>query len=465
MGAVMDELFREAEPVLPIRGVHLDLKGDPPTEGRLLELLEVFAACRYNALLVEWEDSFPWTVDERFRSETVYSPEFVEQFHEQAERLGLDVVPLVQCLGHMETPLSVPGYEHLREVPHQAGSLNPLAPGAGDLVEKMVEDVLAAMPTPTYFHLGGDESWTFGTHPDTAAFIEESGKGELYLHHVEPILDMLNERGIRPILWHDMMREWDAESLQRLAGKADLCVWGYHGHPDTTDRHYSSRIIERFRDHGVPLWGGTAYKGASGHNVDLTDFDKHTANATSWAEVAQRYDMKGVFATGWSRYSTPAPQCTTIEAALDSLVNVAVILHDGRAPDGAADACRDALDPLGQRERFDAVRAAMKQLTTARRNGWLAVQHLREQITTATLDPRRRDGTPLMTRLRNLSQAVASAERAADDARDALAGAIEPIWTERYLAERIDPLCEELGLLAARVRALAPDAYDAELND
>src|SRR5688572_13684586 len=106
-------LFRRTEPLIPLRGIHLDLKGCPPTPQRLLELLKVIAAAGYNLLLVEWEDQFPWTVDARFRSETAYTTEQVRQFHETARGLGLEVVPLVQCLGHMETPLSLPEYAAL----------------------------------------------------------------------------------------------------------------------------------------------------------------------------------------------------------------------------------------------------------------------------------------------------------------------------------------------------------------
>src|SRR5690606_39634017 len=56
--------------------------------------------------------------------------------------LKLELIPLVQCLGHMETPLSLPDYKHLRELPHDSYVLNPLAAGARELVQKMVDDVV-----------------------------------------------------------------------------------------------------------------------------------------------------------------------------------------------------------------------------------------------------------------------------------------------------------------------------------
>ena len=458
------ELFRARQPAVAIRGVHLDLKGTPPTADRLVRLLEVFAAARYNAVLVEWVDTFPWSVDERFRCETAYTPGEVERFHAAAEKLGIEVIPLVQCLGHMETPLSVPGYERLREVAHHAGVLNPLAEGARELIEKMVDDVLAATPKLRWFHLGGDEAWSFGTHPDTKAYVEKHGRGALYLHHVEPMLDRLNACGVRPILWHDMMRDWDGPSLKRLAEKADLCVWGYRGHPDTTAGHFNTRFIQRFSKHGLGLWGGTAYKGASGADADLTDLDIHRENALAWVEVAGRFGFAGVFATAWSRYSTHNVHCEMIEASLDSLLHVGVILHDGRPPAGGVDACRAALAEIGEKERFDACRAAMEKLSAARQAGWSQVRMLRQQVVMAELDGRRRSGGGPVTGLSRLKRCLAEAEAAAEQARPALAGLVEQVWIDRYLAERLQPLREEIDALAPRVRQLDPAGCAAALD-
>jgi len=461
----IETMFSTQQPVTKIRAIHLDLKGVPPTPQRLVSLLEVFAAARYNAVLVEWEDAFAWQMDERFCSETAYSFEEIDNFHSAAEKLGIQIIPLVQCLGHMETPLSVPGYEHLREVPHQSDVLNPLADGARRLVEAMVDEVIARTPNLQYFHLGGDEAWTFGTHPDTKAYIDKHGKGALYLHHVEPILDKLNQRGIRPLLWHDMMIDWPGESLRKLSQKADLVVWGYGEHPDQTKHHYSSKVIERLKQHGVMLWGATAYKGADGHNVDLPDVQNRQANALAWAEVAKRYGFAGLIATAWSRYSTHNLQTEPIDAALDSLLNVGVILHGGQAPDGGIDACIGGLEEIGEGRRFRACRDALAKLAEARHWGWQAVRRLREQIVTAARDQRRRGSAIVINGKQQLEKSVNAAQEAAAELHTALAGLVEPVWIERYLAERIEPLRDELEALSGQVRQLEPTAWEATAGE
>jgi len=458
----LDKLFRKDKPVVLKRGVHMYLAGLPPTADRFVQLLKLFAAARYNVVVIEWNDSFPWTVDKRFRSPTAYTPEDIRRFQDTAAALGMELIPQVQCLGHMETPLSVPGYEHLREVSNTSSGLNPLDPKARELVQGMVDDVLKLMPGVKHFHLGGDEAWTLGQNPDTRAYVKEHGKGALYLQHVEPILGHLNARHIRPILWHDMMIDWDSKQLRSLAAKCDLMVWGYDGNPETTKGNYNTKYIQRFHDHGIVEWGATAYKGCEGetrerHTSDRPVLAARVENAKAWAEVAQRQGLAGVVATGWSRWSVDTLQCVPIDAALDSLVAVGVILHDGELPAGGVQACVDALDELGEKQRFEACRKAMERLTDVRREGWLKVQWVREQLALCKLDPRRtsaRNRVQGLKGLQHLTWIVQKSQRVGDEVRRSLDGLVAPVWIEEYVSTRLSPLQDELSALTAQAEAL-----------
>jgi hexosaminidase len=447
--------------------VHLDLKGVPPTVERLEGLMPVFRAAGYNAILVEWEDMFPWS-DRRYRCETAFGHDHLNRFYQAAGKHGLEIIPLVQCLGHMETFLGVEGNERLREVPHKSDCLNPLAPGARELVEKLVAEVLAHSPAGLrYFHLGGDEAWTFGTHPDTKAYIEKhegGGKGALYMQHVEPLLQMLNGRGVRPILWHDMMIHWEDAALDGLAKQADLCVWGYSGTHATTRQHWALEHIERFKKHGVTMWGATAYKGAESPDEDLPDPAARQLNCQSWADAAEKFGMVGLVATAWSRYSVDRMQDSPIDAALDVMVLCGRILRDGKAPAGGLAECIEVLDGVGEKGRFEACYAAMKQLAEARRWFWRDVPWLREMIVTATQDVRRRGSGNLVKQLRSMMQGLGKAREAEAAARKAFAGLAPALWIERYLAERIRPMEEELFSLSPRVAALDPAGYEAEVR-
>jgi hypothetical protein len=434
----VDSLFAADAPAVGLRVVHLDLKGVPPTFEHLLELLEVFAHCRYNAVLVEWEDMFPWTVDERFRCATAYTPDQVRRFNEEADRLGLEVIPLVQCLGHLEWILRTPGLEHLRETPEGPDVIHPLAEGAGERIAALVEDVLSLTADARRFHLGGDEAWSFGAHPDSKAFIAEHGKGALYLKHIEPLLDRLDARGIRPLLWHDMMVDWDSEDLHRLAARADLVAWGYCGHPDEIEGHWKTDNVLRLADHGFSLWGGCAYKGADGQSADLPDPAVRERNALGWMDLHERVGFVGVVATAWSRYSGHRLQNEPIDGALDSLLDIGVVLHDAHPPvAGGIDACRAALAGLGIGGTFRACRDALQALTDARRFAWQVVMEIHEQLHLARLDPARADTAAHNGHHHRFGEARAKLDEADHAVRGALAGLVPDVWIEEYLATRI----------------------------
>jgi len=119
-------------------------------------------------------------------------------------------------------------------------------------------------------------------------------------------------------------------------------------------------------------------------------------------------------------------QCVPIDGDLDSLIHVAVILHDGQAPDGCTAACK----------------AAMEHLTDVRRRGWQMVQFARQQLTLTRIDPRRnstrnpRMGLKVVGKLESI---VKQSGRIAAEVKRCFEDLVAPIWNEEYLATRVIP--------------------------
>ncbi len=426
--------------------VHLDLKGLPPTDDRLITLLDVFKHAGYNTVLVEWEDAFPWTVDKRLRSPTAYSKDTVSRFVDRSDQLGLKLIPLVQCLGHMETPLNLPEYAHLREVPDSCSDLNPLANGARQLIQAMVDDVLTLMPGVKHFHLGGDESWAFATHPDTRAYAEQHGKDRLYLQHVEPLLDNLNAQDIRPLLWHDMMIQWDDAALKAMGAKADIVVWGYEGHPDEADHHFNTRYIHHFHRLGVPLWAAGAFKGADtdrGMSSDFPNPKERLRNARAWMELDQRFNFSGLISTGWSRWATHSVQTEPIDGALDTLIQVGQTFQGG----GSNDTPDKLLIKMGEHERWKRCSEALRLLASARQKAWSNLQILRENDAIDNLRPKRCGSRIRTITLDWIDNSFSQLQAASNDVRASLQGLVADCWIDEYLHTRVQPLRDELDTI------------------
>lgn len=452
-----------------IRCFHLDLKGLPPTAKRLLVLLDLIHAAKYNAILVEWEDMFPWTVDERFRSETAYSIADVKRFAAKAKHLGIELIALVQCLGHMEMVLRHKKYAHMQEVAGQNDVMNPLAPGAAALIRDMVYDVLSVIPEVRYFHLGGDEAWTFGTHKDTRVYIKKHGASGLYIDYLRPLLTELNDRGIRPILWHDMMVDWNASALTELGTLADLCVWGYREYDRTKEPWLhplrkgdepnpwpimaggggpiSARLLRHFQAHGITLWGTSAFK-AMEHRHDVKE---RMENCLLWAKIAANTKIAGVVATGWSRNNSNELQRTPIDSNLDLLVYAGLVMAGERTV--ADSRIKNVLTRCGEWERFSVSCEALRRMEHMRSESWKKLQMLCEYAAEAKIDPARRENVVAEKNRGYLDSQIQSMKHYAALFAKASRGSMYPVWVKRYTDARIDPIIAQRMRMGKRTGA------------
>lgn len=443
-------MFVRQKPVLSKRGVHIDLKGLPPTMERLERLVELFSAMKLNTVVVEWEDMFPWRFDRRLRGQGHYSAQAVSRFHEKCADMGLEVIPLVQTLGHMENLLQINDYAHLRELPDQTDCLHPLAPESFEIVRSLVEEVIDRSPGIKHFHLGGDEAWHLGGHPASQRFVKAHGMSALYMYHMEPLLAWINSRGIRPILWHDMMVKWGDEDLTRIGQLADLMVWGYRGTPKQNLHHHRSEVLDRFHRDGIPIWGAASYKGSDGTQADLPDTHARIENSIGWAEASGEYDLKGVIATGWSRYWNPHIQVEPIDGALPVLVQVAAVLHDGELPADSHDQAVVMLRGLDEWGVIEPLREALNGLQQACGRAWSFLRQIEEFLAGLTVDPTRVEGGSGQKLFKVTREALEKATSYAKQIPALLDGLVMEPWASRYPEPRIQAIRNALKTLEMR---------------
>ncbi len=323
------------------RGVHLDLKGAPLPIDALIDEIEQMARWGINLLLVEYEDTFPYAFDMVVRARTAYTPDQIQRLVRTCKDLGVELVPLVQTFGHMEFVLKHPRYADLAQTAGAVSSIDPTLPESRDLVLKMVDELLAAHPEIRWLHLGGDEVWDLGEGERSKARAAEIGKDKLYLEHMMPIIEHVVQKGVRPILWDDMMRPWPAELLAELAPKVDLMPWSYGEDPIG---RIGQDVLDRFAGAGLRLWAGAAFKGADGLSIDLPNDRVRMRNLEAWARYAAEHDWQGMVATGWSRYNGMATYCELWQAAPMALYLAAEVMRNGKfEADDWNRACRETI--------------------------------------------------------------------------------------------------------------------------
>jgi hypothetical protein len=133
-----------------------------------------------------------------------------------------------------------PEFAHLREHPDALNQYDPASPEAHALILDLFDEVLDAFRPARFFHVGGDETWRLGTSEKHRAIVAEAGVGGLYLRHMLPILEHVHRRGVRPMIWADMLLQYP-QTLDLLPEYVVLVDWEY------------GRTGERTR--AVRLWG------------------------------------------------------------------------------------------------------------------------------------------------------------------------------------------------------------------
>ena len=450
-----DALFSK-RPSFQLRAVHLDLKGTPPKPKQLIQLLTLFARAKYNVVLVEWENMFPWN-DKQFRASNAYTLTEINEFLKVAKYLGLEIIPLVQTLGHMETFLAPPKYKHLRERPDRCDVLNPLAKGAQQFAQSIINEIIEKMPDIKHIHIGGDEAWTFGTHPETKQYIKMNGKADLYLYHMLPLLNKIIETGVRPMIWHDMIQQYDTKHLTCLKNRTDVAIWGYADSPYDTKHHYNLNVIQKFCKLGFNVWGATAYKGAEGSTSDLPNIFKRRTNALAWVQVGKACNFKGMIATAWGRYSALWPQCEPIYGALDSLLYIGMLIYNGKMPKCDIEDCRTSLKGMPEALLFSSTYDALKELSQARKLAWEQLWWITHQVALEKYDAKFRSSEAGTLLIESMDPILASVEKACKQTRKILVKSIDAALVDEYLTVRIDAL-------RLAFDKLKNDVYDIEKN-
>ncbi|PID93140.1 MAG: hypothetical protein CSA96_00540 [Bacteroidetes bacterium] len=79
-----------------------------------------------NTIIMEWEASFPYTRNGIVSNRFAYTKEEVRDFISYCAGMDIQVIPLLQCLGHLEYVLKYERYAALREDRYEVSQLCPL---------------------------------------------------------------------------------------------------------------------------------------------------------------------------------------------------------------------------------------------------------------------------------------------------------------------------------------------------
>jgi Glycosyl hydrolase family 20, catalytic domain len=222
-----------------IIGFHIDMNIAQFRGEYLKEELKALAGLGYNTIIWEVENNIRWETCPECVAPDAFTKEEFKDILAFSRSLRLEPVPLLQTIGHCEYVLKNEKYKRLAEVPGRIDQYCPLHPEVLSFLRKWTDEYLEVFGNIKYFHLGADEAYSLGQCPRCRAYAQERSLSDLYVTHINAVSRPLADKGIRPVIWADMILH-HPEALDRLSKKTMIFDWLY-------DRFYGSGEVH--------IWG------------------------------------------------------------------------------------------------------------------------------------------------------------------------------------------------------------------
>ena len=281
-------------PMMPFRGVHLMVPSREQMQFAKRLIKYVISPLGYNTVILELAglgmrfDSHPnianmveSAIEMSRRGEMPSFPhgecvgggkavekETLKEFIDYIRSFGIEVIPEVQSLGHVQfMTYTYPEIAELEAEENEAVDIRladalpsqvyphcycPSNPRSYEILFDLLDEVIELFAPLEYVHIGHDEVYKIGVCPKC----RDKSPAELFANDVKRIYDYLAERGIKTMMWSDMLQP--VTKYKTYAAVSELprdivmldFIWYFHLDKD---------IEENILPYGFPVAFGNLY--------------------------------------------------------------------------------------------------------------------------------------------------------------------------------------------------------------
>ena len=339
-----------------IIAIHLDFKGMNFKPAYIPQLFADLASQGINTVLAEYEDIFPFEgFDLAYDKSNIWTQKTLDAFLAAAKKNKIDIIPLQQCLGHLEYVYRWERYRKFAEDRKYPSTVCLTNDDAKAMIFNMLQQVIAAHPECQYVHLGMDEAHALVA----AAKRLKCDVIDVFLQHLESLCEICEAHGKTPMIWSDMLEDhFKPGVFDRFKSRVVLVPWDYASSGERigvgriSGFRASKHWLEHPEDPAAPtlgkghtfiedlkpaiakmvtpdldknrrafrsmfqadMWGRLGFRvlGASAIRCStnfstMPRFNFHTENIRAWSRAVERSDVLGQVGTSWARGTTWCP--------------------------------------------------------------------------------------------------------------------------------------------------------------
>jgi len=154
-------------------------------------------------LIWEWEDKFAYESHPEVGAPGAFTKAEMQGFTKFAAQHHVELVPLLQGLGHVSYILKHSKWRHLREIPDSNWEFCPLKDGSYELLFDLWDEAIEATPGSRYLHVGCDETYELGQSVACGckALADEHGREYLMDLFLTKVQEHLEQKGRMMMAW------------------------------------------------------------------------------------------------------------------------------------------------------------------------------------------------------------------------------------------------------------------------
>ncbi len=198
----------EDKPTVAWRGIHFCIF--PETRYTMIRKFIRFAAfLKYTHIVLEFWGMYKYKCCKYMARKNAFSAKQVKALVEEANALGVEVIPMLNCLGHAAMQRAVYcKHVALDQNPRLAPLFDPDGwtwnlrnPDTVNLLREMRNELIEVCGDGKYFHIGCDEAFPYGS----SRLFNGVDKTDVLIDYINSVVEEMNTLGRRVIMWGDQL--------------------------------------------------------------------------------------------------------------------------------------------------------------------------------------------------------------------------------------------------------------------
>ncbi|MHA1146719.1 MAG: family 20 glycosylhydrolase [Promethearchaeota archaeon] len=288
---IIPELSIKDVPDLKVRGVAQDIsRGQVFTPENARRFIDILSHYKMNTYCLYIEDMFAHpNHPEIGKNRGALTAKEIKELDAYAKKRFINLIPIFECLGHVDNILMHKKYEQLGEFPG-AQCLDISNPEVISFLNEYITEISKNFSS-RYFHIGCDESFDLGRYK-SSKYIEEIGRSKAITDYYNKLYKTVRKAGKKfVIMYDDILRNDDY--IQKNLNKDMILMFWYYG------KSKKEKSIKKLIDAGFRVILSPSMMNWQRNFPDNFTSNCNIINFANTAYKYRDYGCKGVLTSTW----------------------------------------------------------------------------------------------------------------------------------------------------------------------